>query len=1284
MRHTLLRVSSTLALAATMAMVSTLAHAQGTSSISGLVVDSSGGVVPGADVVVKNNGTNAVYTAVTGESGAFSVPMLNPGTYTVTVSLMGFKTVVLNDVVLNTGVPASVRATLEPGAVEETVVLNAAAEIIQTRSSAVTTTLNTDQLHGLPMAGRSALNFITFLPGVDTPAGSRDSTIMGLPQSTINMTIDGMNIQDNSNKNSDGFFVYVHPRIDAIEEISVSSVAQGAESVGEGAVQIRYTTRSGTNVHRGSTYYYTRRDWLNTNTWFNIRDRLPKAAQLLNEPGVRVGGPIVIPGLWDGHNKGFFFVNFEYFRQPQDITRDRTILHPRAQAGVFRYNVSVGGETQIREVDLLALAASKGQLSTMDPVIAKLLADIRASTVTTGTITALGDPRLQRFTFTQPSRSTSKYPTVRLDFNLTNRHRLTFSSNYQHSLGIPDTTNNYEARFPGFPYIGSNDWYRYTWQTTLRSTLGKTLVNEARVGGTGGAVYFSKENNPGWFKGSVANQDGFHLNINAAGITNAIHGSGTSGREPTTRVVEDRINWLKGSHSLTFGGSFTEVDYWTKATTNVPTVNFGIVTGDPASSLFTLANFPGASNADLSNAQTLYAVLTGRISSITGDARLNEKTDEYVYLGQGVQKGRLRDLGFFAQDSWRIRRDLTLNFGLRYELQLPFYPLNNSWATATMEDVWGVTGVGPDFNPGSHVTGLGYLFQPGVLKGRKPTFIRYAKGTKAYNTDWNNFAPNVGAAWTPRAEGGVLRRILGGGGETVIRGGFTMGYDRYGMGDFTGVFGANPGVQITANRELALGNLGTLPLLFREKDRLGPPEFSKTQQYPLTEVVTGDVRIYDPNLQVPSARTYTLGLQRAVSRNMVVEVRYVGSRSKDDWLNYNYNELNIVENGFLDEFKLAQANLLANIAAGRGSTFRYSGPGTGTSPLPIFLAYFSGVSRNQAGDASKYTSSLFANNTFVSPLAIYNPAPFTAADALDADAGRRANALAAGLPANLLVANPDLLGGAIIRGNGGYTRYNSAQVELRRRMSQGLQFQLSYVYGVAYEASRYSFRRPWVTTRRTGSEGGVTHAFKWNWVYDLPVGQGKRFLGGAGSWLDRVVGGWQVTGTGRVQSGRMLDFGNVRLVGMTKAELAKSFELRIDGNRRVWMLPQDIIDNTVKAYSVSATSVTGYGPLGPPQGRYFAPANGPDCIEIAGNFGDCGLRSVLVTGPKIFRFDLSAGKRFPIKGSVNFEVRGDVFNVFNYTNFTPVTGLGSSPVGYEVTGATDSGRTVQLMFRINW
>src|SRR5688500_16712380 len=155
----------------------------------------------------------------------------------------------------------------------------------------------------------------------------------------------------------------------------------------------------------------------------------------------------------------------------------------------------------------------------------------------------------------------------------------------------------------------------------------------------------------------------------------------------------------------------------------------------------------------------------------------------------------------------------------------------------------------------------------------------------------------------------------------------------------------------------------------------------------------------------------------------------------------------------------------------------------------------------------------------------YNMQPGQAAIALSADSVRRANALAAVLAPNFLIANPDLIGGANITGNGGKTRYDSVQFELRRRLSGGLQFDTSYVFGKAYESSRYSFRRPRLMTRNTGSEGDVTHALKATAVYDLPFGRGQRFGSSAGPVLDRVIGGWQIAGTARIQSGRLVDLG---------------------------------------------------------------------------------------------------------------------------------------------------------------
>ncbi|HSL23984.1 MAG TPA: TonB-dependent receptor [Vicinamibacterales bacterium] len=1287
-----------------MAAAAANAYAQGgiTSSLSGAVMDGTGAQIPGASVLVRNNGTGAAYEATTSDNGTFSIPALLPGTYTVTISLEGFKTAVLNDVIVNAAVPASVRATLEVGALQETVTVGAATEIVQTQTSAISTTVPVTQIANVPMTSRNVLDVVPLLPGFNTPGGNRNTTALGLPQSAINITLDGVNIQDNTLKTTDGFFTIVQPRLDAIEEVTVTTAAQGADSAGQGAVQIRFVTRSGTNELRGSAYHYYRNDKLNANTWFNKRNGNPKPELLQNQPGFRIGGPIVIPGLFNGRNKAFFFMNYEEFRQPSDVVRNRTILHPRAEAGIFRYGTSSG----IREVDLFALAARNGQVSAPDPTIAKLLSDIRAATGTTGSIRDLTIPITQEFSYNVSAEAKNRYPSFRLDFNLTDDHRLSASGNYHTFRSTPDTLNNRDPRFPGFPATGTQTSSRRQFSGQLRSTLGANIVNEARAGYSGAPVQFFKELNTGMWGGtSVADQGGYYLDIGGTtntpglsaglGITSASNTPTPSSRDATTLLLEDTVNWLNGRHSISFGGSFTQADVWLRNQTLVPEIDFGIVTGDPAAAMFTATNFPGAAAADLTRAQNLYALLVGRVSAITGNARIDEGTGQYTFLGPAVQRARMRDLGFFAQDMWRVRPNLSFNFGLRYELQLPFNALNNSYSTATMADVCGVSGVSPD--------GGCNLFQPGNTPGKRPEFINLTEGTHVYKTDWNNWAPSVGFNWTPSASSGFLRTLLGEPGDTSISGGFVTAYNRNGLSDFTNVYGDNPGVTIDVSRSLSLGNLGSLPVLFRNQSRLAPPSFPDRPEYPLTDVVTQDVEIFDNNIQVPWVQSWTIGVQREISRNMAVEVRYIGTRHGDGWFMQNFNELNIVENGFLNEFRLAQQNLRANVAAGRGSNFRYYGPGTGTSPLPIFLAYFAGLPAAQAGNAANYASTLFANNTFLNPLAVFNPQPYAAANALDADATRRANALRAGLPANFIVANPHLLGGAEVTTSGDTTKYHSLVLELRRRMSGGLSFQTNYVFGRTSHSEFYSFRAGRRYHPDAGTEGEVTHALKGIGVYELPFGRDRRFAGGAGPILDRIIGGWSVTGTARIQTGALVDLGNVRMVGFNEKDLRKMFKLRIDENQRVYMLPQEVIDNTVKAFSVSPTSASGYGPLGPPTGRYFAPSNGPDCIEvdpdgdgdITEEFGECGTGSLVWRGPVFKSVDLSVLKRVPLRGRVNAEFRFEVLNAFNNVNFVPV-GLGNNedidpesptnPNGYEVTAltGTQTSRVMQIVARFNW
>jgi hypothetical protein len=1291
------RLSLTVLCLALVAAFGSPAFAQGggaTTALSGTVTDTSGAIIPGASVLVKNNATSTQFETTTNDSGYFTVPALNPGTYTVTVTLMGFKTAVLSDVRVNASTPATVKVALAVGGLEETVVVQGGSEIIQTSTPAVTATIDTNQILKLPTGSRDALQFVALLPGVNTPGGpggNRDSTVNGLPQSTINITIDGMSAQDNHLKTGDGFFARVNPRLDAIDEVTVSMGAQDAASTGQGAVQIRFVTRSGSNQFSGSSYYYLRHYKLNANDWFNNRDlppgpngKAPKNQDVLYQPGTRVGGPIIIPGLFNGRNRAFYFFNYEESRSPGHNTETRTVLHPRSEQGWFRYTAQ--GQTVERNV--LAIAQGAGFVGTIDPTIGRLLGDIRSAvTGTGGLVDNANDPLVQTFTYQYETKGVTRYPTGRVDFNLTDKHRLSWSMNYTDLVSTPDTTNNREPNFPGFPGTGSQISDRYTVQGTLRSTLGSTLVNEFRVGGTGGATFFAPEISPAQYGGTpIADQGGFLLSISqVGGITNAHSTTAYQAREASTKVIDNTLNWLKGSHSIQMGGSFTRADVWIDRQTWVPTVNFQVVSTDPADAIFNTTNFPGASGAQLTEARDLYAVLTGRISSINAEQRLDE-SDQYQFLGRSSERARLLDFGFFVADTWRVRPDFTLNLGLRYELQSPFYPLNNSYSKATVDDLWGVSGVGN-------------LFMPNTLTGRAPVFQQYNKGEGAYDWDRNNFAPSLGFAWTVGGNGALLNQLLGSqSGDSVLRAGYSLAYNRPGMNDFVGTIDDNPGIQITANRNHTLNNLGAPgSILLRNRGDLGPPPNMPTSRvYPMTDGITEDIVIFDRNLQVPYAQTWTAGWQRKLTGNLVAEARYVGTRSLQPWRTYNYNEVNIVENGFLDEFRRAQQNLEANLAARRGAQFRYAGSGTGTVPLPIFVAYFGG--RLDPNATASYSSSLFANSTFVNPLAKFNPQPQNMANALDADAARINNALAAGLPPNFLVANPNLLGGAESIGNGGSTNYHSLQLELRKRLSNGLQFQSSYVFGRAHVANFYSLRRPFAMTLDTGGEGGVTHALRANWVYELPFGQGRRFGGGVGNMMNRLIGGWSLDGIARIQSGTQLDFGNVRLVGMSKEELQKAFKLRFDdAGRLAYMLPQDIIDNTVRAFDVSATSLTGYGSRGAPTGRYLAPANGPNCIELAQTdpmtgFGDCGLRELVVSGPVLARFDLSAAKRIPIAGRVNFEFRAEMLNAFNTPWFEAVTGQDnegennatySNPDEFRVTDA-QSGRIVQLVFRVNW
>jgi hypothetical protein len=276
-----------------------------------------------------------------------------------------------------------------------------------------------------------------------------------------------------------------------------------------------------------------------------------------------------------------------------------------------------------------------------------------------------------------------------------------------------------------------------------------------------------------------------------------------------------------------------------------------------------------------------------------------------------------------------------------------------------------------------------------------------------------------------------------------------------------------------------------------------------------------------------------------------------------------------------------------------------------------------------------------------------------------------ANGVAAGFPINTFVVNPTvgLLGAGIqsvtLTTNDTNTWYDAMQLELRRRLSGGLLLQMSYTWSKSltnfYASSQSSLAQP-LTLREGENEPNeryrapqdLVHSFKANWIYELPFGRGKQFLSGGNSLTNHLVGGWEWHGTARIQSGRPFALGNVQLVGMDAKELQEAVDARKQPNRTVTFLPDDIILNTRRAFSVSATGA-GFGSLGAPTGRYIAPANSNGCLQAL--YGQCGFSNLILEGPRFVRFDMSLVKKFHFTETTNLEFRVEVLNAFNNINF---------------------------------
>jgi hypothetical protein len=820
-----------------------------------------------------------------------------------------------------------------------------------------------------------------------------------------------------------------------------------------------------------------------------------------------------------------------------------------------------------------------------------------------------------------------------LDSSRLGSHKLEFVYNHATFLLTPDTFNGLEAPFPGGLNV-SQASTRTLMTAAIHSTFGSRMTNEVRFGHQRGPVGFLRDDPPNvpffiTYAGSGQNQ-----------LATFDNTSMSQGRNTLVYQYIDNFSIVSGSHTFRLG---TDIQSVTAITFNdsglVQTIGIGSNNANQDDILNSElgANLPGGSagTAIANRARFVYQDLVGLLARSQRTFNVTSQTSGLVPGATRQRDFKQREVSLYFQDQWRARRNFTLNYGLRWEFQGVPYEVNG----IAIQPVNGIDGL-------FGISGANNLFKPGLLAGAPTTsldFVNGDTGKKLYNNDWNNFAPYLGFAYSPNFEKGPMRWLFGSEGKSSIRAGYAISYLHDGFTVVSNALGTG-----TTNAGLIVTPANTTP--FGVLTSAGVPLPAPAYSIPITDAANyassqnNGLWAFDPNLRVPYVQQWSLGIEREIGTNTAFEIRYVGNHAVKVYRAVDFNEVNIFENGFLNEFQNAQNNLKLN----GGGSFAYAQGAAGTVPLPIFSSLFAGLPNNQGWTNTGFINNLTNNNVgALAGVLAFSPT-------------YRTN-LFANLTPNFFVANPNAAFARVVT-NSSFSSYNSLQMEVRRRLSRGLQLQGNYTFSKAITDSEgsQSTLEVFRTLRdyrldRHRANFDQTHRFVANFLYELPFGTGRRWLNGGFSPLRKVVEGWQLGSIITRQSGPPISiysgrstfnfFSNpdlnppgsnpAQLVGMSFAEFADNVGIYRTPSG-VFFFNPDLLDITTDSSTGALTGAKFK------EGIFAAPA--------PGTFGNFPRAQINAPGFTQFDFSLMKRTRFLERGEVEFKMT--LYNAFNKANFS--------------------------------
>ena len=1105
-----------------------------TSAVRGTVVDPQGNVVVGATVTLTNAANHQERTQKTGNSGGFAFEQVPPAVYMLHVEAQGFKKIEMQVEALIAR-PSDLGALkLQVGAMEQIVTVSAESQSIQvnTQDSSLGSNFVSEQIVQLPVEARNVLSLLTLQAGV-----TKDGAVAGGRSDQSNVTLDGVNINDSQTNEISGNVNSSTTRTgptsgpvlrlnaEAVEEFRVNTMTSDASAGRSGGAQINLVTKSGTNAFHGSLFEFHRNTIFNANDWFNNHDGIERERLLRNTFGGSIGGPIK-------KDKVFFFYSYEGRRDASSKSVSqyggaRIIPTASLAQGIVKVPVCVpdpdpdkpcapSGVRQLTPADILAIFPdTNGE----NPAALQAL---QVGARFTPNSNSVGDGlNTGGYLFNAPTPVQLNSHVAKFDFNLTQKQTLYVRGNviYDHD-GSADV--QYFPDRPA-PLVWSHPWgfaVGHTW------TIHPNLINNFKYGLTREA-----------FSQTGDTSGNYNYLRSVYYDTNGTYNS--SRTSPVNNFVED-LSWVKGRHTLQFGGTVTVL--------NNGSVRYGSAFDDAYANpsgyktnmiINSVNNYLETTAGGLNVDPTVQSQIENAITALIG--RYNNYTANFTFDhdGQLLPSGTPSTRNFatqgyemYVQDSWKMRPNLTLTAGLRYSLWRPVYEKNGYEAQPNISLTEFFNRRVAGMEAGQPYNDMITVDKSGPANG----------GPTMYNWDKTVFLPKVAVAWSPSFDNKVLRKVFGEGGKSVIRGGFGIANDYFGPAIATffdtrnelgfnsaqtvpvstynvgcgqyvvnGFYGGDKSACTPAVGPLFTGfgqDVRSLPLIVPPTD-LSFPQQKAEQKHP-TRIESS----LDSALQTPRNYNWSVTFEREIGHGGFLQFSYIGRSARHLLAERDVvTPINLKDPKSGMDWYTAATILEKARQAGTDPSYFVA------NPIPYFENLFPTLA-----SAWGYTN---ATEAVYDDAYSYNANDWTTTQ-YDLD-NHSIVPVAPGQTYSHAFYQPQY-GALDAWSTIAVSNYNAFTASFRER-THGLTLDVNYTFshsmdnasgqqtedGFSGSSLILNPFRP--QDNYAASDFDMRHIINVSSVWELPVGKGKRFLGDTNSVVDGILGGWQISNIFRWNTG---------------------------------------------------------------------------------------------------------------------------------------------------------------------